>query len=117
MVAPALAPDHGNAIFVAMVDDSGTVVDLRIISASGGDGWPDALERATKLLKGKKLNLRGGGAAELRIAVVSDIKLPSGNKPGSPLTPGFTSSSFDITDLSAKPRRVVKARLLSLTTL
>ncbi|MDF2697462.1 MAG: hypothetical protein K0S65_5845 [Labilithrix sp.] len=113
-----LAPDHGNAVFLAVVDASGTVVDLRLIASNGGEpGWSDTRERAMQALKGKKLSLRGGGGAELRIAVVSDVRLPSGNTPGAPIRSGLTSGTFDVTDISAKPRRIVSARLVSISSL
>jgi hypothetical protein len=113
-----LAPDKGSAMFLAVVDASGSVLDLRLIASNGSEaGWSDARERAMQLLKGKKLSLRGGGGAELRIAVVSDVRLPSGNTPGAPIHPGLTSGSFDVTDISAKPRRIVRARLVSISSL
>ncbi len=113
-----LAPEHGSATFVAVVDASGSVSDLRLVASDGAEaGWSDTRERAMKALKGKKLSLRGGGGAELRIAVVSDVRLPSGNTPGAPIRPGLTSGMFDVTDISAKPRRIVRARLVSISSL
>jgi hypothetical protein len=111
----SLAPDRGTATFLAKVDEGGTVIDLHVISSTGGEqGWSDARERALHLLKGMKLALRGGGAAEMRIAVQSDMRLPSGNTTG---ISGVTSGMFDVTDLSAKARRIVHARLVSITSL
>jgi len=113
-----LAPEHGSATFLAVVDASGSVIDLRLVASDGAEaGWSDTRERAMKALKGKKLSLRGGGGAELRIAVVSDVRLPSGNTPGAPVRPGLTSGMFDVTDISAKPRRIVRARLVSISSL
>ena len=113
-----LAPEHGSATFLAVIDASGSVSDLRLVASDGAEaGWSDTRERAMKALKGKKLSLRGGGGAELRIAVVSDVRLPSGNTPGAPIRPGLTSGMFDVTDISAKPRRIVRARLVSISSL
>ena len=113
-----LAPEQGTAVFLAVVDASGSVLDLRLIASNGAEaGWSDTRERAMQALKGKKPSLRGGGAAELRIAVVSDVRLPSGNTPGAPVRPGLTSGMFDVTDMSAKPRRIVHARLVSISSL
>lgn len=137
-----LAPERGSATFLAVVDASGLVVDLRLVSSSGDPrGWSDTRARALRALGGAKLALRGARGAELRIAVASDVRLPSGNRPNDRVRGSFeeskvelpenvptggmttgvthtrTLSTFDVTDIGAKPRRVVHARLLALTTL
>lgn len=107
-----LAPERGSATFRAVVDAGGIVVDVRLLSSNGNErGWSDARARAMRALGGTKLALRGARGAELVIAVDSDVRLPSGSNPGSPI------GTFDVTDISAKPVRVVHARLISLTTL
>ena len=135
-----LAPDRGNAMFVAVVDSAGLVVDVRLLSASGDGDWNDVRKRAVRALAGTKLALRGAKGAELKIAVDSDVRLPSGNRADERVRPSFsaghvdlpdhapsggaasgaqtyTVGSFDVTDFQAKARRVVHARLVSLTTL
>ncbi|MBX3207762.1 MAG: hypothetical protein KF764_22115 [Labilithrix sp.] len=137
-----LAPERGSATFLAIVDASGLVVDLRLVSSSGDErGWSETRARALRALGGAKLALRGARGAELRIAVASDVLLPSGNRPSERVRGSFeeskvelpenvptggmttgvthtrTLSTFDVTDIGAKPRRIVHARLLSLATL
>lgn len=134
-----LAPDRGNATFLAIVDARGLVVDVRLLSSSGGD-WNDVRHRAARALAGKKIDLRGAKGAELKIRVDSDVRLPSGNEPGKPVRPTLSDSkvvlpenvpaggtadvvktykvgTFDVTDVAAKPRRIVHGQLVSMTTL
>jgi hypothetical protein len=93
-----------------------------------------------KKLPGNWLGADGHGprGAELRIQVSSDLRLPSGNRPKDfPVQPAFSSTviqtppnvpgpglpsdtmdgktvaTFDVTDIGAKPRRVVTTRLVS----
>lgn len=107
-------------------------------------GWDDAREQAKKALAGKKLALRGSNGAELRIDVSSDWLLPSGNRPKDfPVQPTLrlngkevlhpkpkenlmapsgesapvTLATFDLSDIGAKPRRIVHTRLVSVTEL
>jgi hypothetical protein len=133
------APERGNATFLAIVDGNGLVIDLKLVASKDGDkGWDDARARAQKTLAGVKLQLRGARGAEVQIQVYSDILMPSGAKPGSPISPGggapakvhlpsnapslgtsdtystMTLATFDLADVGAKPRRVVHARVLSL---
>ncbi len=133
----SIAPNRGKAIFLAVVDASGSIVDVKLVSTNGDDrAWRDALERAKKALAGQKLALRGAKGAEVKIEVSSDIRLPSGNKPGDfPIQPKLESShiglhegapsagtadtvqawtlaGFDLSDIGAKPRRIVHARVL-----
>jgi hypothetical protein len=135
------APERGNATFLAVVDGNGLVVDLKLVASKGGEkGWEDARSRAEKALAGVKLSLRGARGAEVKVEVYSDIRLPSGRRPGDPPVkptfsleapdqPGaldhggglpevkrFTLGTFDLADIGAKPRRVVHARTLSLST-
>jgi len=137
------APERGYAIFAVKLDANGLVTDIQIGDRAGGTGWDEAKAGALKSLRGKKLALRGGMAgargAELKIEIKSDVVLPSGNRVGerikTPLTkshvsraenvPGgtpdvvqtVTVATFDVTDIGAKPRRVVHAHLLSATPL
>ena len=134
------APEHGNATFLAVIDAHGIVVDLRLLSSRGGEhGWLDARQRAARALMGKTISLRGAVGAELTIAVDSDVRTPSGGQPARPVSPAFSPSRivrpenapdgtpdvvhsytlgrFDLSDVKAKPVRIVHARLVSLSLL
>jgi len=136
----SLAPERGSATFLAVVDASGFVVGLRLVGSTGGDGWESARDDAARSLATVRLALRGAKGAELTIVVESDVVLPSGAKPAMPIQPSLSDSKvqlsenvpaggtagvvkthtvgrFDLADIGAKPRRVVRARLLSLSTM
>lgn len=132
------SPERGRATFVAVVDAAGIVVDLRIAGANESaatKGWEDTLARAKRALVGAKLAMRGAGLTELRIAVVSEVLLPSGSE--APVAPALSASrvaitgaapdqgvtsgvpktvtvgTFDLSDVGARPRRVVHVRVVS----
>lgn len=140
------SPEHGNATFLAVIDERGLVIDLKIVSsnasgAAGARGWEDVRQRAVKSLATAKIDMRGVKRAELKIAVESDVLLPSGNKPdgpkihndikpkamtvetNAPPSPGGADAvagaevaQFDVTDIGAKGQRVVHAKLVLITT-
>lgn len=141
------APERGTATFLAVINEHGIVIDLKLVASStstkaGEHGWEDVRQRAVKNLASAKIDMRGVKRAELQIAVESTVKLPSGrdpNKsavqptakpsvtkvetaaPGSPsgadVVQTATVATFDVTDIGAKPVRVVHAKLISLKTL
>lgn len=140
------APDRGTATFLAVLDERGLVIDLKILSStasssSGARGWEDVRRRAVKSLARAKIDMRGVKRAELKIAVESEVLLPSGNKPEGPkihsdpkpatmkvetnappspgnadVVAGAQLAEFDVTDIGAKKQRVVHTKLLLLTT-
>ena len=79
----SLAPNNGQALFLATVDSAGAV-RLRLLEANGGLAqWQAVAERAAAALAGRLLELpldtRG---LELEIRVASRVQLPSGRDPG-----------------------------------
>jgi hypothetical protein len=140
------APERGTATFVAVIDERGLVVDLKILSSTasssnGARGWEDVRQRAVKSLATAKIDMRGVKRAELKIAVESEVLLPSGNKPDGPkihndvkptpmkvetnappspggadVVAGAEVAQFDVTDVGAKKQRVVHAKLVLITT-
>lgn len=135
----SLAPERGTATFQATVDGAGLVVSLRLVGSTGGsDGWSDARDRAARSLAATKLALRGSKGATLTIVVESDVQLPSGTKPGAAVQPTLKNSQVtlpnavtnnatsdsvktytigegDLSDIGARPRRVVRARLVDMS--
>ncbi|MBX3231948.1 MAG: hypothetical protein KIT84_12280 [Labilithrix sp.] len=140
------APEQGTATFVAVIDERGIVVDLKLTSSSasgkaGAQGWEDVRARAVKSLASAKIQMRGVKRAELTIAVESKVVLPSGNDPKKPITPtakptavvtrsnapgspsgadvaaGATVAEFDLTDIGAKKTRTVHAKLVLMRSL
>lgn len=127
------APVTGTATFLAVIDASGLVVDLKLLGSTGGDGWSDAHARAKRALAGAKIALRGARGAELAIRVESDVRRPSGTsasdspvrqavRPGavtmSESSSGGTwatqvAADGDVSDLANAKRRVVSLRVVS----
>jgi hypothetical protein len=138
------APEHGTATFLAVIDERGLVIDLRLVSstASNSDaarGWEDVRKRAVKSLATAKIEMRGVKHAELKIEVESNVLLASGSDPKAPVKPVVNNGShpttiiteapgggntmqtqggadFDVTDLAGKKSRVVHAKLVMMTT-
>jgi len=134
----SFAPVKGRAVFRAITDGTGMVVGIEVLSCDGGrDGWVNAAELAREALSGKKLRLPSAATqAEMRIEIVSEMKMPSGHDPGVdvsvlglPITKGdgpqstqvrildpfslsFLAGTADPSDIGAKPRRVVHTRIL-----
>jgi len=128
-------PPTGRAVFVALVDKLGTVVELRVADGDANAGWRDVRERAVKTLASKKVTMRGAGPVELRIEIVSQVLLPSGSEHH--VTPAASASkievpdnakigggagdvvqswtimTFDLSDVGVPRRRVVHARVVS----
>jgi len=134
----SFAPVKGRAVFRAIADGAGMIVGIEVLSCDGGrDGWVNAAELAREALKGKKLRLPSAATqAEMRIEIVSEMKMPSGHDPGvdvsvlglpitkgdgpqstqvrilDPLSLSFLAGTADPSDIGAKPRRVVHTRIL-----
>ena len=134
----SFAPVKGRAVFRAIADGTGMIVGIEVLSCDGGrDGWVNAAEIAREALKGKKLRLPSTATqAEMRIEIVSEMKMPSGHDPGvdvsvlglpitkgdgpqstqvrilDPLSLSFLAGTADPSDIGAKPRRVVRTRIL-----
>ena len=122
------------------------MIDLKILSstassANGARGWEEVRRRAVKSLATAKIDMRGVKRAELKIAVESEVLLPSGNDPngpkihndvkpkamkveteappspgGSDIVAGAEVAQFDVADIGAKKQRVVHAKIVLMTT-
>ena len=134
----SFAPVKGRAVFRAVADGTGMIVGIEVLSCDGGrDGWVNAAELARQALKGKKLRPPSAATqAEMRIEIVSEMKMPSGHDPGvdvsvlglpiakgdgpqstqvrilDPFSLSFLAGTADPSDVGAKPRRVVHTRVL-----
>lgn len=130
-------PVKGHAVFLAVVDATGIVVKLDVISSDGSPApWNDAAKKALVALRSApplRLPSTAKGA-QMTIEVTSDRKLPSGHDPGTrvevfniPITEGggkdsttmsfFGGSTFELrgdpVDIGAKAQRVVHVKLIS----
>ena len=111
----SLAPLRGRAMFVVRTGGDGVVSSIDLIDSDGGSGWLDAGRIALESLRGKKLRIPSGAAGmNMHIEVRSEMKLPNGeNAPvggrlGENNMPELTIP--DVSNIGAKPRRVIHAR-------
>lgn len=111
----SLAPLKGRALFVIRTGGDGLVLAVDLVDSEGGSGWRDAARVALENLRGKKFAVpRGAAGLNMRIEVQSAMKLPNGEntavgtRRGANDMPELTIP--DISNIGAKPRRVVHAR-------
>jgi hypothetical protein len=111
----SVAPLRGRALFIVRTDGDGLVSAIDLIDSAGGTGWMDAGRIAFEKLRGKKLAIpRGASAMNMHIEVRSEMKLPNGENAaigarlGEKNMPEMTIP--DVSNIGAKPRRVVHAR-------
>lgn len=110
----SIAPLRGRAVFLIRAGGDGVVSSVDVIDSEGGSGWVDAGRIALEALRGKKLKVPSGARGmNMRIEVRSDVKLPNGEsapfgvRQGENKMPEFTIP--DVSNIGAKPRRVVHA--------
>jgi hypothetical protein len=111
----SIAPLRGRAVFLIRAGGDGVVSSVDVIDSEGGSGWVDAGRIALEALRGKKLKVPNGARGmNMRIEVSSDVKLPNGEsapfgvRQGENKMPELTIP--DVSNIGAKPRRVVHAR-------
>jgi hypothetical protein len=111
----SIAPLKGRALFVVRAGGDGLVWAVELLDSEGGSGWRDAGRIALEKLRGKKMRMPvGASALNMRIEVRSEMKLPNGES--APIGGRLGENSMpeltipDVSNLGAKPRRVVHAR-------
>lgn len=111
------SPLAGHAIFAVTIDATGTVLHIGVESSSGDrSAWDEIARDSTAALLQRKLRVPAGSRGlALRIAVDSDMRLPSGAH--NAITPEGLGGRFDISDLGSRPQRVVAAHTLSASSL
>jgi hypothetical protein len=116
------APANGKAIFEIHAGEGGVISLVDLVTTEGG-GWSDTQRVAKEKLASVKLVLpRGSKGAVLRVEVTSKWSLPNGqrsNESGwgtrSAAETGNGSPAIlfpDVSNLGAKPRRVVSAHVV-----
>jgi hypothetical protein len=125
-------PADSRAVFEVTADATGRITNVRLVDASAGSGaWERVGARFAGALQSQRLAMRGHRGAVITVAVVSRWRLPSGSRPRQPIgnteaadpltgdgckirgSGCYSSNSFDVTDLAAKPARQVQASVLS----
>lgn len=108
----SLAPDESRGVFVAFADASGAVTRVEVESASDSPAFQTVAADVLHRLRGQKVRVPSGASGlAMRIQVNSSVSLPSGGGPGLDLA--SAGAHFDVSDLGARPRRVIHARVLA----
>ncbi len=120
-------PLEGRATFALTFDASGVCTGASVESSSSDRAtWDDIAKKAVAALAQKKVRVPSGAhGLELRVQVESKVVLPSGSH--APISGvGLKSddkgnaglgANFDLSDIGAKPSRVVGARTIGSSTL
>jgi len=105
-------PWDARGTIIVTVDASGTVTGVKVAAAAGGaaSDWDAAAANIKASLAGRKLQLteKYKNGAIIAVNVLSKRQLPSGVDPSSPIHLG-TTSTFDVSDIGAKPIHQVQA--------
>jgi hypothetical protein len=111
------SPLAGHAIFAVTIDAAGTVLRIGVESSSGDrTAWDEIARDSTAALSQRKLRVPAGSKGlALRIAVDSSMQLPSGAAHG--VSVEGLGGRFDVSDIGARPQRVVAAHTLTASSL
>jgi hypothetical protein len=138
--APSIAPDVGTATVVVESDAAGFVTTARVVSATPDlASWGDFARELTRLTSSKKLRVPPGArGVRTRLRVVAEWTMPGGQHvetsagavpddvPGADkvceysgpqrrctagMPVGHTYNGFDLTNIGAKPLRIVRVKV------
>lgn len=105
------APNEGRATFEVRLSPTGQVLGVRVVSASAGATatWERAARTAAQKLTGRSLTMTSAFAAgaTVYVDVSSAVVMPDGSKTGGISRQG-AGATFDVSNLGAHPRRVVR---------
>lgn len=111
----SIAPLRGRAHFIVRTGGDGMVLGIDLVDSEGGTGWGDAGRIALESLRGKRFKVpTGARGMNMHVEVKSDMKLPNGQN--APVTGRLGQSDMpeltmpDVSNIGAKPRRVIHAR-------
>lgn len=110
-VRQSTAPDESQAVLVATADASGAIMSVDVVSASDDPAYRAIADDVLARLRGQKLRVPAGARGlAMRINVASRLAMPSGGGIG--LDPRSAGMHFDMSDVGARPHRVIHARVL-----
>jgi len=112
----APVPNESTATIRVLFDRDGRVVSADLVDAtSGGGAWREVARAIVEALATRPLTLPASGKANglaVTVRIVSKVRLPSGARPDSPVSAGAGGLIFDLSDIGAKPRRVISAHIV-----
>ncbi len=113
-VAQPTAPQTGSATFEAIIDASGRVTDVQVLSVNGEmDKWLAVARQVLAALRARVLRTPVGQGVAVVVAVQSRHQLPSGAAPGRGIEMKGAGAQFDLSDIGARPTHNVSVRVLS----
>jgi hypothetical protein len=109
------APQTGSARFEAIIDASGRVTDVHVLSVDGEmEKWLAVARQVLAALRSRVLRTPlGGQGVAIVVAVQSRHQLPSGAAPGRAVEMNGAGAQFDLSDIGARPTHNVAVRVLS----
>jgi len=109
------APQTGSARFEAIIDASGRVTDVHVLSVDGEmEKWLTVARQVLAALRSRVLRTPlGGQGVAIVVAVQSRHQLPSGAAPGRAVEMKGAGAQFDLSDIGARPTHNVAVRVLS----
>ena len=109
------APQTGSARFEAIIDASGRVTDVHVLSVDGEmEKWLAVARQVLAALRSRVLRTPlGGQGVAVVVAVQSRHQLPSGAAPGRAIEMKGAGAQFDLSDIGARPTHNVAVRVLS----
>jgi hypothetical protein len=110
------APQTGRATFEAIIDASGRVTDVHVLSVDGEmEKWIAVARQVLAALRSRVLRTPlGGQGVAIVVAVQSRYQMPSGAAPGRAVEmKGPGGVQFDLSDIGARPAHNVAVRVLS----
>jgi len=112
-VSVSAAPNVSHAVFMAFADATGTVTRIDVESTSDDPASFREIARDLLIrLQGQKVRVPAGSQGlSMRVDVSSRVLAPSGGGLG--LDGPALGGHFDVSDVGARPRRVVHARILA----
>jgi hypothetical protein len=107
------APNTSHAVFVAVADASGTVTQVNVESASSDPASFQAVAAdLLSRLRSQKVRVPDGShGLSVRVDVASSVGPPSGG--GAGLDMASSGAHFDVSDVGARPRRIIHAHILA----
>lgn len=113
VAASPSAPQRGRARFEAVIDGSGRVVAVHVLSVEGDmDSWRKVAAQVLAALRSRVLRVPPEGVA-IVLEVRSRYQLPSGAEPGKAVKLRGAGAEFDLSDIGAVPSHNVAVRVLS----
>jgi hypothetical protein len=106
------APLESHAILVAVANAAGVVTQVDVESASDDPASFRAVaEDVLSRLRGQNVRVPAGHGLSMRLDVVSRVGAPSGGGVG--LDPKSAGGHFDLSDIGARPKRIIHAHVLT----